>query len=280
MSSVITYQELCSGFVETACLGRIELAYGRGWQVTDIPPDVANKLEVGLSSNPFNPPAPSTSSNTPEIPGGSFPFPMLAIGVIALCTWGAEQVSKRGQASRQQRAISGGHIRQASISAAPPKSEPVEPGVMNPDSTRVQPGSGSKPGGLDTAKVHAGSGFTEPSPWGMTEADRYAYQQDNTGSTLTTADCWSVLAECTFVEFKKRVNAGSLDPVAIKESGVGGPAGLIACNEWFRHGIDAQNKVCYAVFGTDGKGGTARATAATHLFKEYLADWKGENHGK
>lgn len=223
---------------------------------------VAALYTKGLCTHqaPVEPLIPPTEN---AVSGAGIPLPMLAIGGLALVTWLLEKASDYGRNQQhEQRLLPGAHIGQQAL-------YPSVPTPIEPENTGVRWGSGS----ILADSGSMGNGITEPSPWGMTEAKQDTYQQDRTGSETSTGDMWMVLKDCTYQEFQKRIRPGNIDPVPVVADGIGAIATRETLYKWFQHGINQQNKCCYATFGTDGKGNGATAKAAVQLYKEHMSEW-------
>jgi hypothetical protein len=226
---------------------------------------------VEAEAAPTTPPAPTNLGMGNAVSASPIPLPLLTIGAVAALAWGMQKASDYGREKRIAKyrppaALPGGHIGQEAL-------YPSEPASNEPWNDRVLPGSGSfspDQGSMRNGPIPA---FTEPSPWGTTEAQKANYEDDRTGSDMSTADVWRILKDCTFQEFQKRIKPGNVDPVPVVNDGVGAIAARDALYRWFQHGITQQNKCCFAAFGTDGKGDGSTARAARQLFKEHLAEW-------
>jgi hypothetical protein len=221
--------------------------------------------------------APATPQPTTNLGMGNtvsaspIPLPLLAIGAVAVLAWGMQKASDYGREQRIAKyrppaALPGGHVGQEAL-------YPSEPAGKEPGNGGGLPGSGSFSADQGSMGNGPGAGFTEPSPWSATEAQKSAYEEDRTGSDMSTADVWRILKDCTFQEFQKRIRPGNVAPVPVVKEGVGAIAARDALYRWFQHGITQQNKCCFAAFGTDGKGDGSTARAARQLFKEHLAEW-------
>ena len=237
----------------------------------------ATAVERGICSE--SPPA----SNAADIPppsqtavsGAGIPLPLLAIGAVAALTWGLQNASdwgrtKRLEKHRPQGQLAGGYVGQDAL-------YPSSPDHENPVTSGVPVGSGSKTALIGSDGFYRETGYSEPSPWAMNEAQKSNYTKDRTASETTTGDLWLILKDCSFAEFQKRIAPGNVDPVPVVNEGIGGIAAGDALRQWFCHGITQQNKACWGAFGTDGKGGGTTAKAAVQLYKEHLAEWSTIN---
>ena len=237
---------------------------------------LATAWERGMCTE--SPPA----SNAADIPpptqtavsGAGIPLPLLAIGAVAALTWGLQNASDYGRKKRIERyrppaALPGGHMGQDALNASIHTPENVHtPGIP------VHSHSESAPSHTKAYSPHGG--YSEPSPWGMSEADKYSYKADRTASETTTGALWLVLRDCPFAEFKDRIAAGNIDPVAAAD-GPGVIAAREAVNNWLSHGVYTTNKVGWAVFGCDGQGGSARAKATVELVKRFRDEYASVN---
>lgn len=202
--------------------------------------------------------------------GGGVPWILLVGAAIAALTVALEKASshgakRRNDARRASYALTGGYVGQASLGTATGEGEYQYPqGIQD-----IHPHSDSNSGATYTPMDSA---FTEPIPWGMTEAQRSNYQADRTASDLSTESCWAYLKKCTVSQFQEKVGAGEIDPVAVQE-GLGKVTAKDACNSWFAHDICEIGKVGWAVFGCDGQGGTARAKATAALVKVFRDEY-------
>lgn len=232
----------------------------------------ATAVERGICT--ATPPAPPTADIPPPtqaaVSGGGIPLPLLVIGGFAALTWGLQQASDMGRAKRiekrrPQGQLAGGYVGQNALNAAVyPQENAYTPGIP--------PHSHAESAPSHTDPYSPQTGYSEPSPWGATEADKYSYQADRMGSETTTGDLWLVLRDCSFAEFKDRIAQGNIDPVAAAD-GTGVIAAREAVNNWLSHGVYANNKVGWAVFGCDGQGGSARAKATVDLVKRFRAEY-------
>jgi hypothetical protein len=187
----------------------------------------------------------------------------ISIGLDKAATYGAK---RRGAVRRENYALSGGYVGQAALG-----DRPLSPECQySPDIQDIQTQSHSN---LGAGHPVADTVLSEPLPWGMTTAQQATYQDDRTASDLSTQSCWAFLKNCTVKDFQQKVGSGNIDPVAVQE-GLGKVTAREACHSWFAHDICEIGKVGWAVFGSDGQGGTSRAKATAALVKAFRDEYQ------